>query len=36
LFNSSRKKYLSGRFFPEYDLSHFRRPSEGGQMSLEF
>jgi len=34
LFKNSVKKYLSGRSFPEYDLSLFKRPPENGQLEL--
>lgn len=35
LFLLARKKYMSGRSFPEYDLSAFKRPvRSGGQFEL--
>jgi DNA repair photolyase len=34
LFKSSVKRFLSDRSFPEYDLTHFKRPALDGQMEL--
>jgi DNA repair photolyase len=34
LFKNSVARFLTGRSFPEYDLSLFRRPAEHGQMEL--
>jgi DNA repair photolyase len=36
LFKNSIKKFLSDRSFPEYDLSHFKRPPIDGQLELSF
>ena len=34
LFKNSVNRFLSGRSFPEFDLTLFRRPSVGGQLEL--
>lgn len=34
LYKNSKKKFLSGRSFPEFDFSVFRRPSAVGQLDL--
>lgn len=34
LFNLAKRKYLSGRKMPDYNLSDFRRPSVNGQQRL--
>ena len=34
LYIMAKKKYLKDRVNPAFDLSHFRRPSKGGQLSL--
>ena len=34
LYSAAKKKYLSGRSFPDYDYSLFRRPPADGQMEL--
>ena len=34
LFKNSVKRFLSGRFFPEYDLTVFHRPATDGQLDL--
>ncbi len=34
LFKNSMKRFFAGRSFPDYDLSHFRRPEVNGQLGL--
>jgi len=36
LFQLSMKRFMEGRKFPDYDYTIFKRPSQNGQMSLEF
>ena len=33
LFQHSKKRFMSGRSFPEYDMNAFKRPAEG-QLDL--
>ena len=34
LFKNSVKRFFSGRSFPEYDFSLFKRPARNGQLDL--
>lgn len=36
LFQLSMKRFMEGRKFPDYDYTLFKRPSQNGQISLEF